>query len=95
MLSNLAANEIVWFLARSNACSLWILPVLYVFLPPIKCLRKNIRALKKKLNIRQSNRRSDLNHTEPDTHGNDSFLTTDDYTDDDDSDMDYSREDEP
>ena len=94
VLSNLALNEIVWFLARSNALSLWIFPVLYVFMPPIKCLRKRISQLKKKLKIRESNRRSDLNYDGADTNGNDSYLTTDDCTDDDydDSDLEDTRD---
>jgi hypothetical protein len=61
--------------------------MLYVFMPPIKCWRRNIRAIKKKLNIRESNRRSDLNYDgKSNTH--DSYLETDDYTDDD-SDNEY------
>ena len=31
------ANEFVWFLSRSNACYLWMLPLLYVFVPRFKC----------------------------------------------------------
>ena len=83
VLSNDFANEFVWFIARSNACSLWILPVLYVFMPPIKCWRKRLNQLKRKLNIRESNRRSDLNCGDSNPHDDSSYIETDDFTDDD------------
>ena len=34
-----AWTEIVWFISRSNACNIWILPFLYIFMPP-EILRK-------------------------------------------------------
>jgi hypothetical protein len=55
--------------------------MLYVFMPPIKCWRRKIRALKKKLKIRDSNRRSDLNYDgQSNTH--DSYVSNG-YSDDD------------
>ena len=83
VLSNDFANEFVWFIARSNACSLWILPVLYVFMPPIRCWRKRLNQLKRKLNIRESNRRSDLNSGDSNPLDDSSYIETDDFTDDD------------
>lgn len=31
--NSVAAGEVVWMLSRSNACVLWMLPILYIFLP--------------------------------------------------------------
>ena len=83
VLLNEFANELVWFIARSNACSLWILPVLYVFMPPIRCWKKKLNQLKRKLKIREKNRRSDLNNGDSNPHDDSSYIETDDLTDDD------------
>ena len=84
VLSDPAANELVWFLARSNACSLWLLPVLYVFMPPIKCFRRFIRNLKRKFIAKESKRKSGLNEDDNDdeTNNNDSYISDEDYLDD-------------
>jgi hypothetical protein len=86
-LGSFFAKEFVWYLSRFNACTLWILPMIYVFMPPVRCFRRGLRNLKKKLKIRDSNRRSDLNY-DGETPTHESYLDTDDYSDDDDSDLD-------
>ena len=56
--------------------------MLYVFMPPIKCWRRKVRAIKKKLNIGDPKRRSDLNY-DGKSSTQESYTETEDYTDDD------------
>ena len=42
-LGNFTMNEILWFLARSNTCYLWIIPVIYVFWPQFRDKKKRIK----------------------------------------------------
>lgn len=30
---SVVAQEIIWFISRSNACTLWIIPIIYIFTP--------------------------------------------------------------
>ena len=52
-------------------------------MPPIRCWRKRLNQLKRKLNIRESNRRSDLNCGDSNPLDDSSYIETDDFTDDD------------
>lgn len=93
IINNAFANEFVWFIARSNACYLWILPVLYVFMPPIRCWRKRMNQLKRKLKLknRASNRGSVLNSGDSNPLDDSSYTDTDDYSGDEDSEFDESE----